>query len=935
MRDINVDALNKIATKLGTEPITIVEIDWVEDDAPKLYADRTVGNIPGKIFSIGNLDNVINVSESDSSQELQLSLDDSDGTIKAIIDSNDIHKRSARVYQWFEGLDIDDRFLVFAGKISSPITWTERDQSITFSVISQLEDKEVGFSAEEGDFDWIPNHLIGRSWPMVFGTVLDVPAMQFNQAVSGTTLCPISSVIGEEYHNAMPLGGIDPSWGTNIGLQNKQRSMLWCAHEAFKRAAFKWPDKKEEYTQKASEILDQINDIASTVANSQAQKASQEACGATQREATLENAREGGCNPVRILGGEDFPQNEIISIQVRGAILTGYFSGDNFHYSSIVDADKEAKAEAKYNSAIDHQCETPAPSQKFDFSMQVPCGLGNQFFNSPNCMCRHYGYLISTGPHKSRPNTNQVAEHLWIDSGARVTIYSDEYIYYVASIIPGTVLAVKAYKTFEGGEERLVNVPDDFWFVETQNYGPVTAVQVVLKKPLSSYEDQGWRDQIYVTFQSDVGPHTCDILQYIIDNYTDLEYDTTSFTAIRSKLDPFPMNFPILDRKNTLEVLQEIAFQARCALWLSNGKFYIKYLPEEPTSDDTITVSDLDSDTGIELEMTSTEDLVTKMIVEWWLSWAEDANKIILRHNIAKYGTQQETFSFYCFNQPDIVLKAATFWLIRKSNTWKKIRFRTFLPFLNLEVFDTATLDFTGQDYVATGPVKTVIEEASYNSADQTIDFLCLTPVRSGEMVEYQFFWPATLSPSITWPTDAEKEAGFAGGDGIGSGATGQLPIGFTNLEDWGDGVVWVGGPNIVFSGHADYGDRHPTDVDFEAQQVFYPETYAELTVTPNPDPDLTVNYVDPIDPPPLLEYTGQSLEIDIRTTTIVDSENDGVSSTLDTIYKKINEDGDLVINADEAKYGDEEHPEGEVFDYRFDDDGGQFGAGTAFLHNS
>ena len=163
--------------------------------------------------------------------------------------------------------------------------------------------------------------------------------------------------------------------------------------------------------------------------------------------------------------------------------------------------------------------------------------------------------MVPSAPHTSRSNTDAVAEHVWIDSGSRITMYSDENITYLVSIIPGTVLAVKAFKTFEGGEQRLVNVPNNLWQVETKNYGPVTAVQVVLRKPLSSLEGQGWNDDIYVTFQSSVGPHTCDILQYIIDNYTDLTYDTTSFTAIRTKLSPFPMNFPILERKNTLEVL--------------------------------------------------------------------------------------------------------------------------------------------------------------------------------------------------------------------------------------------------------------------------------------------------------------------------------------------------------------------------------------------
>jgi len=368
-------------------------------------------------------------------------------------------------------------------------------------------------------------------------------------------------------------------------------------------------------------------------------------------------------------------------------------------------------------------------------------------------------------------------------------------------------------------------------------------------------------------------------------------------------------------------------------LWLSNGTFYIKYLPEEPTSDATITESDIDGEGDIIVELTSTEDLVTKMIVSWRLSWAEDPNKIILRHNVKKYGTQEESYDFYCFNQPDIVLKAATFWLIRKSNTWKKVSFSTYLTMLNLETFDTATLDFN-QTYVASGAIKSIVEEANYNSESQKIDFVCLTPIKSGELVEYQFFWPSQVSVTEKFPTAEEEAAGYAGGDGIGAGATGDLPIGFTDLEDWGSGVVWVGGPNIVFRGQADHGDGTPSDIDFTAQEVIQTETYAELTVTSNPNPDLTLNYREPIDLPQLQEMPSGTFVIELHDTIIVDSQNDGAEATLDSFFSKINDNEELVVDTDNAKFGNGEQPDGEPFHFKYDDSTGKFGAGTAWLQS-
>lgn len=937
MRDLNQDALDALATKLGTEPVTIVEIDWALDGGTMLYADRFIDSIPGKIQELGDLDNVINISDSDSSQELSMVLDDADGTIKEIMNVNDIHKRDARVYQWFEGLDLADRFMLFAGKISTPITWSERDRTVSFTIISQLEDKEIGFSAEEGDFQWIPKDLIGKTWPMIFGTVLDVPALQFNHAVTGTTLCPIGNIVGEEQHTKMPLGG-----GQDLGpmLANAmfQHSLLNCVESAISNAqsGTKSADKRAQFQEQLNQIKQQHQDIRSSVSKASNAQSNQQQCATQQRADTLTNAKKGGCNPVDILGGEDFPQNTNISLQVGSTIARGHFKGSKFYYSSLTNADREKRAQGKFDAAVKAQCGGNGGEGGYGpvhLTAGVPCG-GEDVTNKKGCTCTVNGHIVQRGGGDvSRPNTDAVAEHIWIDAGTQVSIASDENITYLVSIIPGTVMAVKAYKQFTG-EKRLVNVPNNLWWVTTEDYGPVTSTQVVVKRPLSSYDGQGWSDQIYVTYKSTVGPHTIDIIQHIIDNYTDLQYDVTTFDAIRTKLDPFPMNFPILTRKNTLNVLQEIAFQARCALWLSNGKFYIKYLPEEPASDATITLSDLDAETSVELELTSTEDLVTKMIVEWRLTWAdEDPSKIILRHNVKKYGTQEASYDFYCFNQPDTVMKVATFWLIRKSNTWKRVRFKTFLNHLSLETFDTATLDFGSRDFISTNPVKSIVEEATYNSDDRTIDFICLTPVKSGDMSEYKFFWPAYISTSEEFPTQDEIDGGLAGGDGIGSEATGVLPIGFIDINNWGDGVVWVGGPNVVFTGHSDYGDRTPTDIDYVAQPVSSDSTYAELDVSESPDPDMTLNYVDNLPLPTWPgSYNYNDNGIDIRSTIISDSKNPDVYATLDTIYKAINPDGKLVIDADAALYGDEQHADGEVFDYRYDSDGEVFGAGTAFL---
>lgn len=912
MRNISAGGLAKLAQQKGTEPIIIIEVDWGGSGGIVSYADRTIGAIKGKIIQLGDLDVQIDILNSNSSQELEVVLDDTDGSIKGILDSQDVHQRTVRVYQWFDGLALSDKFLLFAGKLTSPITWSEADRTVTFTVLSQLEDKEFGFSAEEGEFPFIPKDMVGKPWPVIFGRCLDVPALQVNKAVSGSTLCGLGILSGKELHAQIGIGGEDCGLGMGLAMMSEQVSFLSICSSA-------WAQRDPA---KSASLFDQANALRAQMTTTASSQESQQACASTLRTQKMEEAEEQGlgCNPVRILGGEDFPQNTPITLNINGGLFTGIMVGDTFTISSRQHLENEARAESIFSGAAESQCETPTPNQNFDFQMEVPPGEGDLGGSS----IRRHGIIICLQPKKSRPSVPQVAQHFWADAGCRIVLHSDEPITYIVSITPGTVLAVKAFKTLNS-ERKLVNVPNDLWFVQTQNYGSITAVQVVLRKPLSSIVDQGWDDDIYVTFESTIGPNTVDIMEYIITNWTGLTWDATSFNAVKAKLVNKPMNFPVLERKNTLTILNEMAYQACCALWLTNGVFYLKYLAEEPTSDQTLTVADIESG-SVEVGLTPTEDLVTSWVITWWLSYAEEEpNKILLKHNVKKYGTKQEEYEWYCYNQPDIIYKNATFWMIRKAHTYKKIRFRGFLNLLKLESYDTVTLNLPG--YVAATSVKAVVEQASYDSESNTMQFECLVPVEAGTNFVQAEFWPASLPASFQFPTARDIAEGNAGGAGIGAGAIGVLPIGYTDGLP-GGGTVIVGGPNVAFRQRADWGDRTPSDSGFVPQTIIPNTVFADVVSQQNPNPDLTLNYIDPLPPPQMTGVQGGTVIIDIRKTKVMDSDNPGVEGFFSSIIRKI-ENNDLMIDTD-AKFSDGEHDE--TFDFEFDDEGNEWGAGTAFL---
>ena len=92
--------LAQLAKRHGNEPVNIIEVDWIAGQAPASYADKDVQGIPGKIVELGDLDDVVahiiaesGVTNSDTSQQIDVTLDDIDGSIKTIFDSYDVHKR--------------------------------------------------------------------------------------------------------------------------------------------------------------------------------------------------------------------------------------------------------------------------------------------------------------------------------------------------------------------------------------------------------------------------------------------------------------------------------------------------------------------------------------------------------------------------------------------------------------------------------------------------------------------------------------------------------------------------------------------------------------------------------------------------------------------------------------------------------------------------
>jgi hypothetical protein len=196
-------------------------------------------------------------------------------------------------------------------------------------------------------------------------------------------------------------------------------------------------------------------------------------------------------------------------------------------------------------------------------------------------------------------------------------------------------------------------------------------------------------------------------------------------------------------------------------------------------------------------------------------------------------------------------------------------------------------------------------------------------------MTKSPYFWPSALSPSVTWPPQSDIDNGWAGAGGIGSGASGSLPVGDTSMVS--GSTVFVGGQNVVFRAQADWGDRTPTDVGFVAQSVLDTSVFAAANPGSPPTLDLKVAVANPL-APVVLPVAVAPITIDLQETKIIDSSGGTPKiSTLSSVFKKVTDDGKLVIDG-ASLIATSDTPDGAPFDYKYDEDGKVLGAGTAFL---
>lgn len=795
----------KLAKRLGTQPILLVEIDW-KAGTTVVYSDTKeyLGANP-RIVSVGTIDAVGNSAYGDQlSNEISIVLDATDESVENIFRNNDVHLRPVRLYLGYS--DTSERALLFNGLINSQVVWGEDDRTLQFQVLNKLEDSLVGFAMEDGNFPLVSQDDRGKDWPLPFGTVCHYKAQRLTTTIKGFL---------EE-----GVGATDPTLANRICQIEKTECPLITVPALRARGGGSGLGQNVV-------LSEQVYDP-----NCLTRKRN-EGCSLKD---LLAQQQASELSSFGVRGGEAFPQNKSIRVRIGTISYQGVMNGTTFTVEKVFHPDVTKVAECRnvkpprfgvrfvIGNDDANKCLTQGNSRGYtsginrarepqDCITATSRGVGGNRYS--NCGFGAGGeerrQMIVGGSADSWAYYDSMEEgrYIWNAAGTDVILQEfDDDLVYMVSLVPGTVTKVLAYREF--GEQKLLSeVPTSWYTVQEVDYGGYTCVELRFNQLPSTDTDQpGWSDDIIVSFVSSVGPSPVDIIEWLVDTYTDFSVDSANFAAVKATLTEFESNFVLKGRPGVLDLINKIAYQHRVGVRVANNVVQLVYLAEEPTSQRTLTSGNI-LQGSFKIRYTQTEQLRTNHKITWRPQYEPNVQgrsvdlTLDLRFNIPKYGNIDETQDWETQNTFETVLKTSTFWLIRKSNTWQEIDFETPLDQLDVEILDCVTINIP--QFPAN--TKVVIQEKRYNTDTNSISWKAWTPIRAGESVPYQWAWPATVAVGNRWPTAGEIDQQNIG-DGSGRSVVPPeghpLRVGYSPTDTKPVSV----------------GDTFPSDVGFVAPEV-------------------------------------------------------------------------------------------------------------------
>ena len=743
-RGLDASTLATLNSRFELNAVCYVLVPWPEPPVGTIaYITESVASFPiytshALLKSISPISEHLDARGRGSLIDVHLTIEDPDETFKGYISSYGLEGRAVTVGFYLDGES--DGFDIFVGYARGPITYNEGERTIEFDVIQDINDIEVGFAPTEANLSAIGITNIdletqGKPWPFCFGAPLLVPAVHITKTLEGVTASDVtieaddgaacSTFVRVAYleNGDSPFGEVTVSGINFLELDGRVIQVTYNAGSSTNSymhfdigASFDTGINTGKYgTVVTLAVLDRVEGDPD-VDNPKVLWLANDGYRLENQTVTIGGSYQ-MCNFCEKQEGRKCYFSDPWFYHVSGETYTPD-SGD-----TIIDV-RTFPMDTNFSTYT---------RVMHNIKVELPTGTRVRYWYSVAGVVAGYGL----------PGETFIVNR-----------------YHTIGAVNTSVRSVKAWRVDPVTKIRqLKEVPyqavgTTYYTIGTVTCASVASTAIGLTLPLSEY-NEGWEDEIFVTVQSALqGGIISDptgawgnvayILEWLIATWAGYTADSTTFTAAKAHagITDYPASFALLDKRNLVDLIYDIAWQARCHLHFDGVNFYLIYLADTPSAVADVSVS---TASWIARSFQETQptvlDFITATNAQWRPTMADEAiqSKIWANAPVASYGWKEEDWDFYIYNQFPQVAASAAFWLWRYGNPWRRFKVNGTLPLIKYSVMDACTV--VPGSYLPAAATKGVVLETSWDVENSSVELLVELPIKAHETAVDSDYW--------------------------------------------------------------------------------------------------------------------------------------------------------------------------------------------------
>jgi len=612
----------------GVEINFAVQIYWSAGDV--VYNDKAAGSAEGRLLEVSN------VNMSANSRTVSFTLDDTDGTLRGLLDTEIVEGTVCKVAVVITG---GSTYVLFNGQLSSDVIWSEGERHLTLnaeSVDESNQSSEIGYTPIEGAFAALKEEAYGKPWPVVVGVCDRVPAVRVE--------------FQEDYTlNTMPYINYDTSTYHIEDLENGDGISIFIDRIKF--------------------IGDQVDGTFTP----------------TTKNAVIDTNID---LTDRVVGDDDEYNDCVVWLTDSSVSLLNKFCimNDPNGVQVVNRCTGQYGAKCKFSQpwgwlpdTTDFIIETAGfPKSSWTAEYEIYDDSDNMLFRLPQD-----GWQIQGG------------SPVYYDSGED---YDDKYICNL--IESDNILAVWGKRKYFGKDiwsqipssYYTVNLDDSI----TTDPGSVsrTVTSIEFSESLKKKYCENWEEDIWVSVDSIIPGTTSAAIEWIVSNYTSLSMDADSATVTR------PCNFMFTGNMDAIALIRGIAEQSACELVITNDQEVklidltenITLSPDHTVDEDDIIFKSL------ELGLQETEDYNTVLEAKYVLRYdgRPSSEKVYaVSSQVSQYGVKKRSWDLDYITCTSFAEAIVDFWHNRFTKSWKTVSFQTFTDALSWEIGDSIHIDLS------------------------------------------------------------------------------------------------------------------------------------------------------------------------------------------------------------------------------------------------